>query len=339
MATQVSAVQPGPVMCGTESVAYGTQPGTFSPSTQAVHCMNSPNAIEADEQFQEIVVHQENFEQTADIPTFSTKRVQLEFPLMGGSAANSPPRFNPFLQCSGLKGSVVAGTPGGYQWVLATRTQQATLAATIAQEMFGETTGWVEEVNGVYGSATITAAPETGVIGSLTGQGLFQGPQSGTLKSIYGGGSTDWSAGTNNANKAIVSSDNRFKINNGGSDYFPICGGFRFDMGVQYGPITDINAGGTYGVFGIRISAIAPTLTATLLFDGDTSANVDYADLYADSQAVTHHQINYTYTDLAGRTLAFDWECQVKPKRKGVRENQRSLEITYKILDLTITQG
>jgi hypothetical protein len=223
--------------------------------------------------------------------------------------------------------------------VLATRAEQILLAASIAQEMFGETEGWVEEVKGVFGSAVITAAAETGLIGTLTGQGLFQGPQAGTLKSIYGGDSTAWSAGTNNANKSIVSGADRFKINNGASDYFPVAGGWRLDMGVQYGPITDINGGDTYGVFGIRISGITPTLVATTLFDGSHSANVDYADLYADSQAVTHHQIDYTYTDLGGRTLTFSFDCQVKPKRKGTRENHRSLETTYKVLDIEITQG
>lgn len=335
---QVSAIQPGPVMCGTESVAYGTQPGTFSPSTQAVHVSDSPNAITADEQFHEFQSHQTNFEQNPDISTFTTKRVQLNFPIYGGSAANSPPRWNAFLQCAGLKGSVVAGTPGSYRWVLATRAQQATLAATISQELFGETTGWVEEVNGVYGRCVLAADAATGLTGTLTGQGLYQGPQSGTLKSIYGGGSTDWAAGTLNANKAIVSSTNRLTINNGGSDYIPIAGGWRFDTGTEYGPITDINAGATYGVFGIRISRMAPTLVVTMLYDGDTSANVDYSDLFADSQAGTHHEVTYTYTDLGGRTLAFTWDCQVRPKRPGTRENHRSLEVEYKVLDFEIQQ-
>lgn len=343
MAVQLSAVQPGPVMCGTESVAYGTQPGTFSPSTQAVHCMESPNAIEANEQFQEIVVHQLNFDRGKDIPTFKTKDVNLRFPLMGGSAANSPPRFNPFFQCAGMKGSVIAGTPGGYQWVQATRAELATMAATIAQEMVGESTSWVEEVNGVYGTCVITAAPDQGVIGALTGTGLFQMPQAGTLKSIYGGGSTNWAAGTNNANKAIVSSTSRLTINNGGSDYFPVCGGWRFDLGVQYGPVTDLNAGATYGVFGVRITGMRPTLTITIALDGDTSANVDYLDFYEDADDTTTHDVTYVYTDLAGRTLSFSWPtAQVQPKRKTVRENNRFVDVTYLLQGSTpwsITQG
>lgn len=343
MAVQISAAQPGPVMCGTESVAYGTQPATFVPNTQGVHAMNSPNAIEADEQFQEIVTHQQNFEQSKDIPTFTTKDVNLSFPIYGGSAANSPPLWAPFFQCAGAKGTVVAGTPGAYTFTQATRLQVATMAATIAQEMYGDTTGWVEEVNGVYGNCVVTAAPDAGIIATLTGKGLMQAPQSGTLKSIYGSGSTNWSAGTCNANKSIVGSTNKLKINNGGSDYIPVCGGFRFDMGVTYGPVTDMNGGDNYGVFGIRITRMQPTLTLTIALDGDTSANVDYSDLYADAAAGTTHAITYIYTDLASRTLTFSFPtAQPKTKRKNVRENVRSLELQYKLqgtVPFLITQG
>lgn len=336
MAIQISAATPGPVMAGTESVAYGTQPGTFSPSTQSVHCMNSPNAIEADEQFLTITTHQLDFGETKDIPTFKTKTVNLEFPIYGGSAANSPPRWNAFIQAAGGKGSVVAGTPGQYTWTKATRAQLTTMAATIAQEMVGESTSWVDEVNGCYGNLILTATADRGLLGNFTGAGLYQHPQSGTLKSIYGGGSTNWDAGTNNANKAILSGSNRVTVNNGGSDYFPLVKQVRFDLGSVYGPITDMNAGATYGVFGVRITQMSPTLTLTIALDGDTSANVDYLDLYEDADDGTTHAIDWVYTDLAGRTLTFSFPtAQVKPKRKGTAENIRTIDITYKLQGTT----
>lgn len=336
MAVQISAAQPGPVMAGTESVAYGTQPGTFAPNTQGVHCVNSPNAIEADEQFLYIQTHQLNFGQSKDIPTFKTKTVNLQIPIYGGSAANSPPLWNPFIQAAGGKGSVVAGTPGQYTWAQATRSQLATLAATVAQEMVGESTSWVDEVNGCYGNLVFDAAPDRGLIATFTGQGLYQHPQSGTLKSIYGGGSTDWDAGTCNANKFILSSTNRVTVNNGGSDYYPVVKSVRFDLGVQYGPITDINSGATYGVFGIRITGMQPTLTLTIGLDGDTSANVDYLDLYEDADDTTTHAVDWVYTDLGGRTLTFSFPtAQVRPKRKGVAENIRTIDVQYKLQGAT----
>lgn len=336
MAVQISAVQPGPVMCGTESVTYGTQPVTFAPNTQGIHAINSPNAIEADEQFQEIVVHQLDFGQQKDIPTFNTKTVNLQFPLMGGSAANSPPLVNPLFRAAGMYGAVIAGTPGSYRWVQATRSQLATMAATIAQEMVGETTSWVDETNGCYGTISFVGAADQGLIGTFTGQGLYQAPQSGTLKSVYGGGTTDWSAGTNNANKFILSSTNRVTVNNGGSDYLPLVKQVRFDLGVTYGPITDVNAGGSYGVFGIRISRMQPTLTLTIALDGDTSANVAYDDLYADAQSGTTHDVSWTYTDLAGRTLTFTFPtAQVRTKRKGTAENIRTIDVNYKLQGTT----
>lgn len=331
---QLSPEQLAPMMVGLETT-YGSQPATFAPNTQGVLSINSPNAIDPQFGFQAILPHQAGWTKQKQIPTTALQPVNFSFPVTGGTAAATAFRQGPILEAAAAKltsGATLVYTPAA---------PADCKSITVAQELVGYQVGVasesvVNEANGVFGNVILRGTPENGLIGEFRGLGIYQDPQETTLKTAYGGGTVAWSGGANNANKFLLSSGNRIKLNNGGSDYYPVCFAFEFDFGVDYGPIPDINSGATYGIFGLQVFDRNPRLTLTLGLDTLAASGVSFQDIHQDAQDGTTWAVTATYTDLSGRTLAFSFPtAQVIGVRKGTANRVRSVIVTLHVQHAT----
>ncbi len=327
---QLSPEQLAPMMANVETT-YGSQPGTFSPANQGFLSINSPNAIEPQFGFQRILPHQAGWTKGKQIPTTALQPVNFQFPLTGGSGAAAGFRQGVLFQAAAAKATTA--TEITYTPALPSECKSVTLAQELVGYQVGVTSeSAVIEANGVFGNVILRGSPENGLIGEFRGLGLYQDPQETTLKTVYGGGSTAWSGGTNNANKFLLSSGNRITLNNGGSDYYPVVSGFEFDFGVDYGPIPDINSGATYGIFTLMTFDRNPTLTLTMGLDTLAAANISFQDIHQDAQDGTTWSVGAVYTDLSGRTFTFDFPtAQVVGVRRGVVNRVRSVAVTLHV--------
>lgn len=331
---QLSPLQLAPCMANVETT-YGTQPATFSPANQGFLTMASPIALRPDFRYQDIRPHANSFTKQKRIPTTALRPVNFRFPLTGGTGAAAGFRQGVLFEAAGWKATVGASIA----YALAPLADIKSI--TLAQEWPGYAVGVasesvVIEANGVFGNIRLIGTAAEGLYGEFAGLGLFQDPQETTLKTAYGGGTTAWSGGANNANKFILSSGNRIKLNNGGSDYFPVCSRFEFDFGVEVTAIEDINSGATFGIFTELITDRNPTIRLTLGLDTLAAANVSYQDLEQDAQDGTTHAINVTYTDLGGRTIAIAAPtAQVVGVEPAAGNKVRDVVVTYHVQSAT----
>src|SRR5262245_38623826 len=331
---QLSPIQLAPMMAIVETT-YGVQPAAWSPGTTGFLSINSPNAIESDMRFQEILPHQVSWTKLKDIPTTALQPINFQFPITGGTSAILGFRADPIFQCAGMKlttGASLVYTPAAPDTVK---------SATMAQELVGYTVGAtaqsvVEEANGVFGSIIFRGTAEAGLIGEFRGIGLFQQAQESTLKTLYGGGTTAWTGGANQANKFILSGASRLKLNNGATDYFPVANSMELDLGVEVTPIPDINAGATFGWFTTMITDRNPRLRLSISLDTDSAATVSYQDFKLDAQSGNPHAVSCIYTDLGARTFTFTIpSAQVIGVRKGTGAKVRTVLIDYKVQSAT----
>jgi hypothetical protein len=326
---QLSPEQLAPMMANVETTV-GTRPATFVPNTQGFLSINSPNPITPDFGFQDILPHSTGWTKQKSIPTTALQPVNFLFPMTGGTSATAGWRHLPILQAAGCKattGANIALTP-----IAPADAKSATFAVEMPGYQVGVTAeSVVLEANGCFGSAILRGTFDGGFMGEFRGLGLYLDPAETTLKAAYGGGSTAWSGGTNNANKFILSGSNRIKLNNGGSDYFPMVGSYEFDLGVEYLAIKDINAGSTFGIYSIMVVDRNPRLTLVIGLDTLAASGISYQDINQDAQDGTTWSVGCVYTDLSGRTITIAVPtAQVIGVRLGTAQRVRSVAITLK---------
>jgi hypothetical protein len=331
---QLSPEQLAPMMAIVEAV-YGTQPGAWSPTTSGFLTITSPNAVESDMRYQQILPHQVSWTKQKDIPTTALQPINFTFPLMGGTSAIAGFRASPIFRCAGMKetiGATIIYTPA---------TPADVVSASIAQELPGYVVGStaesiVEEANGCFGNIIFRGTAETGLMAEFRGLGLFQDAQESTLRTLYGAGTNAWSGGANNANKFILTSPNQLTINNGAGVYAGVVNAMEFDLGVEVTPIPDVNSGATFGFFTTLITDRNPRLTLTIALDTAAAALVSYQDLKQDAQDGTTHAVTWKYTDLSTRTLLFTIPtAQLIGIRKGTANKIRTVQLTYKVQHAT----
>ena len=174
---------------------------------------------------------------------------------------------------------------------------------------------------------------EGGFLFEYRGSGLYQDPQAGTLKSIYGGGTSTWSGGTNNTNTFLLSSPNQLTVTpSGGSAYVGVVKSIEFDLGVEITEVTDVNSGATGGLFSISVTDRNPRLTVVWGTDTDNSAAVTYKKFFDDGAGGVTHHVTWKYTDLGSRTLLFDFPyAQITALRDGEAQKVRTLSASYKL--------
>lgn len=202
-----------------------------------------------------------------------------------------------------------------------------------AATIWAMTEGTTMKVRGVRGNIVLTGTSSTPPTVDFTGQGLYSAPiGSSTL--------ANWSGGTE---YSTVMRETTTTINNGGGAYTPVLQSMRFDLGNRVVAVADVAGGtGTNGLYQIMITERNPTLQLVLLMDEDTTANLVYADFYADKLAQTTHDVAILHDDggasIAGNQIQFDFdEAQITQVSLGGSEGLRTLTVDYRLIDTDAT--
>lgn len=327
------------MVCGIET-AYGAGPanGTFGHAdntnlaNNGLRGVSSPNPVEPRQNFIDFIEHSNDYDEGDTISGIRTVPFSFTLNHQGGATATGLPRHHPLLLAAGLK-HTVGGSNVVYQPVADTDTP-ASLA--IAFELDNS---WVWETRGAYVNIIMRLTPNAGWQMEVRGEGKWGGaPTPGTFATVYKAG---WSGGTSYANKVALSGSNRFKINNGGSDYFPVWKQLTLDLGWRWIQDESMNAPNLLDCL-LPESPRQMRATVDVGMDNSSSAAVDYADFFEDADDGTEHEMEFRWADRNGIAWKIEMEAIQNQSPRHTGDSRRVLQVGYKLRsasDLVMTQA
>jgi hypothetical protein len=245
-------------------------------------------------------------------------------------AFNGYSAISQILLACGTKLAVVGNTSCTYSPVAISTldTDATSQRATVWAEHHNE----IHKTVGCYGNLTLEGAPDSGLLATFDGRGIFQNPTEGAISGWTGNGGGD--------PKAFLGMSASITPN-GGSAYTYVGKSFKFDAGVQVDVMEDFNA--ATGVNRINLLDALPSAEITLGMDTDTSANLLYGNTTAAKSiftlltAQTVCSTTWTLSGGAGNILTFlAGQCQLNgPPRLGVTRGHRTVTLPFDLMNST----
>lgn len=317
------------IVCATEA-SYGAgttngfgDAGDTSLANHGLKAVSSPNPIDARQNFIDFIEHGEGYDEGDTVSGIRTVPFAFNLNFQGGGAATTPPRFGPLLRAAGMNQAIGASSvtyaPVG--------DADTPASAVIGVELDNS---WVWEVRGCYVNIIMRLTPRSGWQMEVRGEGKWVSgyPTAGTFTTVYKAG---WSGGTSLANKVALAGNDRFKINNGGSDYYPVWKSLAIDLGWRWIQDESMNDPTLLDCL-LPDSPRQMRATVEIGMDNNASAGVPYDELFEDADDGTEHDLEFVWGDRGG---VVEWTTSMTGRiNQAVRhtgDSRRMNTINYKL--------
>lgn len=230
---------------------------------------------------------------TNRLQTPGKQRVErrIKFWWQGGTAAGTPDKHSPMIQCCGIKEVIVASTSVQHKPAIAG-------SEDLSAKLVVEHDGLLFSTPGLYGNFIIRGAVGGAATVEFTGRGLYVAPSASTI--------SGWAGGVKRAKPFV----NVGMTLTGSTTFAPVINAWEFNRGINIEEIDDANS--ATGIAKTFILNADPTVTLTCAADrspaGETMAN-----RYTYWTAMTTRNMAFSIAGAAGNNLAASFpELQIR---------------------------
>lgn len=293
---------------------YGTDAAPTGGTDDAL-LIDSPTPFTPNISFIRARDHGTEFTRRKGTPAKRKYDVRVQFRTQGsgaaGATANGFSGQDALVQAAGITSTKNAGT--SIVWTPAARASLKSATVWTSED------GVRRKSQGVYGTLTMSGAPDGFVLSTFEGNGLYNAVEDGANGTISG-----YTGGTARAEAFLNAAGT---INNGSSMTSWVFDSFTFRTGSTNGDVDDANS--STGLNRLIFTDRDPDVEIVVMLDTDSSATIPFKTFEANLLAQTTHALTFSWGTTPNKCTVSIPTAQLAGLRPDVKNGYRIARVQY----------